>query len=180
MCYNSKCKSRPFDLAIRAFHHGISIFTEIMVMKKTMLFLLFVAGLMACNKDKFQTVPQIQFLSLNPTAWSRANTNLDAGPKLSIRLTDAEGDFGGSGNLRSYIYLRDTASSINRIDSFAFPDIPVTNQKNMDIQLDFRMIDVLRPASITGFDTFYFQVYVKDFANNKSNVLAVPPIVLTP
>lgn len=169
-----------FDSVVLEFHHGICIFTEIMVMQKTMLVLLLATGLMACNKDKFQTVPQIQFLSLNPTEWSRANNNLNAGPRLSIRLTDAEGDFGGSGNLRSYIYLRDTASSINRIDSFAFPDIPVTNQKNMDIELDFRMIDVLRPASITGFDTFYFQVYVKDFANNKSNVLAVPPIVLTP
>jgi hypothetical protein len=149
-------------------------------MKSSAFLFLVVLLLIACNKDRFSTEPQISLIGLSPDIWSRTNLNLEGGPKLSIRLTDLEGDFGAQNNLRSFVYLRDTSAAFFRLDSFPFPDLPITNTKNLDVQLDFRMIDVMRPSGLRPVDTFHFEVFVKDLGNHKSNVIMAPPLVLTP
>jgi hypothetical protein len=61
-----------------------------------------------------------------------------------------------------------------QLDSFKFPNLSTLNTKNLNVQLDVILDDLISsnpapPATIT--DTLFFEIYVKDRANNKSNVI---------
>ena len=146
-----------------------------------MRFLLFIAvvsiGLTYCKKDKYTTAPQISFLSLSPNYFRSADLGF-SGPVLSMQLTDAEGDLG----LKSYedtcfVYVKNLSIDPFETDSIPFPDLSgISSPKNLDVKMDVELRNIRysnnpnRPFT----DTIYFEVYVKDFAGNKSNVIKTP------
>ena len=144
-------------------------------MKINWFLLLVTLFLFSCNKDKFTTTPQISFRSLTPNFWLSSNFNYFNGPVLSIQLTDLEGDFGiNPGKDTSFVYVKNITVQPYDLDSFRFPDLSeISNKKNLNIQVD-AIINRVRCSAGTVFpliDTIYFEVYVKDFAKNKSNVI---------
>jgi len=87
-----------------------------------------------------------------------------------LQLTDAEGDFGDT----SYIYVRNLTTDSLRLDSFKFPNLATLNTKNLNVQVDVILANLIPsivnpPSTVT--DTLFFEIYVKDRANNKSNVI---------
>lgn len=134
----------------------------------------------ACTKDKFSSAPQIKFKSLKPNVFSRSNLNPLEGPVLTINLKDAEGDFGfNTGKDTSYVYVRNVTISPFKIDSLKFPDLANAKRQNLDADIDVLLRNVLansnqpiRPYT----DTLFFEVYVMDFAKNKSNVITAGPV----
>jgi len=128
--------------------------------------------LFSCAKDKFNTVPQIDFISLSPNNWASNNPNLN-GPILTFRLRDAEGDFGFQDTSISYVYIRNVADTLNSPDSLSFPNISLSDKSNLDMEVSVNINNALPPPHYPRpyTDTLYFEVYVKDFANNKSNVI---------
>jgi hypothetical protein len=139
---------------------------------------------MSCKKDKYTTAPQISFISLSPDYFNSINL-YNSGPVLSLQLTDAEGDLG----LRSYedtcfVYVKNL--SVPKItdsvpfyetDSIPFPDLSgIASPKNMNVRMDVELRNIRysdnpnRPFT----DTIFFEVYVKDFAGNKSNLIKTP------
>ncbi|HPH84590.1 MAG TPA: hypothetical protein PLC48_03990 [Ferruginibacter sp.] len=140
-------------------------------MRFTICILLIAFSLSACKKEKFESVPQITFKSFSPDVWyynSLSGTN--EGPVMSLQLTDAEGDFGDT----SYIYVRNLTTDSMRLDSFKFPNLATLNTKNLNVQVDVILANLIPsivnpPSTVT--DTLFFEIYVKDRANNKSNVI---------
>ncbi len=130
--------------------------------------------LYSCNKDKFTSVPQIKYKSVSPNAWLNAITPPGAGPVLTIHLTDAEGDFGFEDNKDSaWVYVKNMTIPPFNTDSFKFPNLGSSGGKNLEADIDIVITDALESSSTPGphTDTLFFEVYVKDFAKNKSNVI---------
>lgn len=147
-------------------------------MKRIVFTVLAGAFLCACNKDKFTSVPQIKFKSIAPNVWRSDNLSLTDGPVLTLQLTDAEGDFGFSdGQDTSYVYVKNLTIPPFDTDSFKFPDLSQAVRKNLDVELNVLITDALAVSNNPNrpyTDTLFFEVYVKDFAKNKSNVIVTP------
>ena len=130
-----------------------------------------------CKKDKFTTVPQITFKSVIPNVWLSTNTAFqkDFAPVLTIRVTDAEGDLGLKvGKDTSLVYVKNLVS--NAIDSSQLlPDIGTSAKPDFQADIAINLFSVMggKPGVTTRprVDTLYFEVYIKDFAKNKSNVI---------
>jgi hypothetical protein len=145
-------------------------------MRYILLIALLAISFAACKKDKFTTVPQIKFKSLKPNAWSSGNTILqkDFAPVLTVSITDAEGDLGfKSGSDTSKIYIKNLVT--NKIDSPFLPDIKTAGKSNFQADITFNLYSLMgeKPGVTTRprVDTLYFEIYVTDFAKNKSNVI---------
>jgi hypothetical protein len=128
----------------------------------------------ACNKNKFTTAPQISFKSIVPNTSSSTLTTPFGAPVLTIRVTDAEGDIGfKEGRDTAKIFVKNLL--INTIDSFLMPNIGTAGTKKFEADIVVNLYDAigcrstgpLRPRT----DTTFFEVYVTDFAKNKSNVI---------
>lgn len=147
-----------------------------------MRYLILMAAVMlvflSCNKNKYTSVPQIKFKSITPSFLSTTVGPPEDGPKLTIEVTDAEGDLGFTdGKDTSYIFIKNLTVPPFKMDSFKFPSTLATRKKfkaDVDIALegDGAQPGVLDRTCTSGCtDTLYFEVYVKDFAKNKSNVI---------
>lgn len=140
---------------------------------RTLLFLVLIVFFMiSCSKDKFTSEPIITYSSITPNSWSSANTSIN-GPLLKFQLTDLEGDFGFQDTSVSYVYVRNVADSLSPFDSIPFPPIDIADKKNLNVEVSVDLGNILPPAHITRpyTDTLFFEVYVKDFADHKSNVI---------
>lgn len=143
-------------------------------MRYTLLISILALLFIGCKKDKFTTAPQISFKSVKPDVWYSSNINPYEGPLLTIHLTDSEGDFGFANNKdTSYVYVKNITIPPYKIDSLKFPSLTSLNTKNLNVDVSVMIRSVLqgsgRPKPYV--DTLYFEVYVKDFAKNKSNVI---------
>lgn len=143
-------------------------------MRNTIIVVLICFLISACSKDKFKTEPQIKFKSIEPdvveSSITRDATNI---PVLTVGVTDGDGDLGFKADKdTSYIYVKNLTTA--KIDSFILPDLSRTAGKNFEADIQVTLFNVLggnpgipRPKT----DTLYFEVYVTDFAKNKSNVI---------
>lgn len=136
------------------------------------VFLLFVG----CNKDKFTTAPQITYKSLKPNVLS-LNLPLTGQeiPVLTLQVTDAQGDIGfRDGKDTAKLFIKNLLT--NKTDStLRLPDLSTVAGKNFqaNIEITLRTSILLEGSSRPGpkTDTIYYEVYMKDFAKNKSNVI---------
>ena len=139
-------------------------------MRYTFLIAIVVLLFTACKKDKFTTAPQISFKSIKPDTWVRGTTADEDFPFLTIEVTDAEGDLGLlKGQDTSYVYV--TNLRTNRFDSLRLPDISQASKKNFKADIVINMKKFMGAPNTTVKDTLYFDVFIKDFAKNKSNVM---------
>ncbi|MBP9097996.1 MAG: hypothetical protein KBF74_04210 [Ferruginibacter sp.] len=129
----------------------------------------------ACKKDKFTTQPQIEYKSVDPNY-----TSIDLGaviPDITFKVTDLEGDLGlKAGSDTAFIYLDNRLTGVNhKFDSLPFPDLKLSAGKRFEGEVKVSINKVLRciplPNGAQHIDTLYFDIYVKDFAKNKSNVI---------
>ncbi len=137
----------------------------------------------SCKKDKFTTAPQIEFVSISPNVVTRNLTSTEKylAPVLTLKITDAEGDFGSAS-------LTDTSSIIikhllsNNIDSLRFPDLSRAPKNNFEAEVEinlFGAIECYENGPVTPrVDTIFYEVYVRDSKNNKSNVIKTTTPVL--
>jgi len=145
------------------------------------ILLLLITGLffISCKKDKFNTVPQIVFKSLSPNSYRSDNLDPNSGPFLSFQLTDAEGDFGFKGKDSSWVYIKNLSTPPFITDSVKFPDLSdLKMTSNLNATISVNLNSALPPASsVPGTtDTLSFEIYVIDFAKNKSNVITSEPL----
>ena len=144
-------------------------------MRYLSLLVVLVVVFSACKKNKYTTEPQVKFKSISPdnAASSLTFTQKEFAPKLTIEVTDAEGDLGlVPGVDTTRIYIKNIL--LNKIDSFDMPEaLPGTKNFKADVEVNLyntlgcRAVGPPRPRT----DTIYYEVYVKDFAKNKSNVI---------
>jgi hypothetical protein len=150
--------------------------------------LLIIAGALAiggCKKDKFTTAPQITFKTISPQAMpsNLISTAQESAPKLVVNVTDQEGDLGFiNGKDTSRIYIKNLRN--NRLDSLVLPDIRSVAGKRFQADISVNLYPYMGSSCTTGprprVDSVFFEVYVKDFAKNKSNVIRtdIPALLL--
>ncbi|HQW85361.1 MAG TPA: hypothetical protein PK987_12885 [Ferruginibacter sp.] len=143
-------------------------------MRFTLVFAIIVLLFAACKKDKFTTAPQISFKSYNPDQGSNYSTNADE-PVMTLEITDAEGDLGFiAGSDTAKIYIKNLLTS--KEDSLIFPDLSAAGKSNFKAEIELGLLNVMGGRNLPVnqrpyLDTLYFEVYVTDFAKNKSNIL---------
>ncbi len=154
-------------------------------MRYSLLIVIAILFFTACKKDKFTTAPQISYKSINPDYYFTNFTNGQVMPVLTLGFTDLEGDLGFTGTDTSKIYIKNLLTG--NIDStLMLPSLSAASGKNfkgeIEITLDTRIIleGSVRPRPKT--DTLYYEVYIKDFAKNKSNVITTqrPVFAISP
>jgi len=154
-------------------------------MRITFLLAILVVAFSACKKDKYTTAPQIRFNSLSPNTFIAGRpVGSQQSPLLSIQLTDAEGDFGSEvGVDTSYVYIKNMTIPPYDLDSLFFPPIGNIKKKDLNAEITVDLSQgrglLVGTASVPTHpfvDTLRFEVYVKDFEGNKSNVITTEPV----
>ena len=129
--------------------------------------------IIACGKDRFQTVPQLRLKSRSIDVVP-ANGNL----RLNVEYTDKEGDVSDS-----LLIVRQRLNIRGRIQlppaPYKIPDFPKTDKGEFEITLayQFGLIFGLTPISLPGslkeVDTLRIKIVARDKAGNKSDTLVV-------
>ena len=141
------------------------------------LALIIVLGIIACGKDKFQTIPQLTLKSMNPEV-----VPVNGTLRLNIEYTDKEGDVSDTVfivrqrlNVRGPLLLPPSPYDI--------PEFPHTDKGEFEISLLYQrdlIFNITPPIRIPGsnpakyeIDTLRLKVVAKDKAGNKSDTLVV-------
>jgi hypothetical protein len=138
----------------------------------------------SCKKSDGNSAPKIKFKSVTPELFTGAQTGSIV-PILSIEVSDDDGDLGfADGKDTSYIFVKNLTVAPFRMDSFKFPaslsQVPKSTFKVYQlVDIDLNGLGAGRalasPSSVLTNtprrDSAYYEVYVKDFGKNKSNVI---------
>lgn len=143
-----------------------------------------VTGFIACKKTSSgDPVPKIAYSGLSKD--SIVNAGKDT---ISIMFTivDGDGDMPFDDDSTKEIFIRDSRTPTNAEIGLKMPEFPkglVKGGQSLDmkctINLDAFTYFVLRPSRPNG-DTLSFDIYVKDRAGNKSNMITTRPIYIQP
>ncbi len=148
----------------------------------------------SCKKSDGNSIPEIKFKKITSPLIN--NTSSSTIPILTISVKDADGDFGfKEGSDSSYIFIKNVTVAPFKMDSFKFPsNIANANIINNWVQADIVMnkgeggnnglnpiYGTIRPNRPYT-DSLFFEVYIKDFKKNKSNVIRTidPLLFITP
>lgn len=144
-------------------------------MRYTILFSIFLfALLMGCTKDKFGSKPTLTFKSVNTTV-------LPPGQLIEFTLSFADKE----GNLAGSIYVEKDeptcpASSFNETDSI--PSFPTSKNEKGEITVTYGNNASTSYSNIAPQcqrnDTAVFRFAIKDKANNISDTVSSPPIII--
>jgi hypothetical protein len=148
-------------------------------MKHYKLYLALLAAiiLIACNKEKFTTKPQLKFKGVNLTS-------VAAGQRLSfdLEVTDAEGDISDTFFMRREVRR---FPSLSQTDSFPIPigfEITKDFIANLNICFLNNRINQGCPSitarSSQSQDTTTFKFWLRDKAKNYSDTLTVPEVIV--
>lgn len=131
----------------------------------------------SCKKDKYTTAPQIEYVSVDPNFVDGTiplNSNEFTSAKVNFSITDGEGDLGFKGKDTSFIFIKNLLTG--KADSVIFPDLTAVKKKDFKAVVSSSLAKVIEKRTnpnpnVAKTDTIFFEVYVKDFAKNKSNVI---------
>ncbi|HEV8271297.1 MAG TPA: hypothetical protein VGQ04_08310 [Chitinophagaceae bacterium] len=132
--------------------------------------------MISCGKDKFETIPQLEYKSRN-TDIVPVNGSL----RLNIEFRDKEGDVNDS-----VLIVRQRLNKRGAVqlpaNPYGIPHFPTTDKGEFEITLDyqFQLITGLAPIRIPGsnpvkneVDTLRLKIVARDHAGNKSDTLVV-------
>lgn len=142
-------------------------------MRHTFLFsILLLLTLAACNKNKFNTVPSLKFKSVNTTAL-RNGEDL----RFILSFTDAEGDLTDTIFVQKIVKVCPVGGLNGSFKQpYKLPEFPTTKNQKGDISVTYSYTDVNPKCSRN--DTATFKFVLKDKAQNKSDTVTSPPIVI--
>lgn len=151
-------------------------------MKRNLVFLFLLVAVVACDKDKFQTKPQIQLKSQN-TSTVDANESL----RLVIEFTDKEGDVNDTLYIKKERLNRRKVATLRDSMDFKVPDFPTRTLAELMVNLEYEnhLKSAVNAPRIPGSnpavfepDTLNIKFVLKDKAGNKSDTLTVPNIIV--
>ena len=140
-------------------------------------------GMITCGKDKFETKPQLEYLSRN-TDIVDVNQTL----RLNIEFRDKEGDV--SDTLFIVRQRLNRKGPVQLPASFyLIPDFPKTDKGEFEITLDYSndLTTALTAIPIPGsgtpakkeIDTLRIKILARDLGGNKSDTLVVDNVYVT-
>ena len=150
-------------------------------MKKILAICLALAVLVACNKDKFQTKPQIKIKSTNTDIVPQNGTL-----RVTLEFTDKEGDVSDS-----LLIVRERLNRkfplVPAPSPYKIPTFPSTSKGEIEVDLDYQsgLVFGINPIAIPGSDpkqyepdTMNLKFVVRDLAGNKSDTASLGVIVI--
>ena len=155
-----------------------------MKMKNTFFvaFALVVVGFVTCIRPPdYPIIPRIAFVRMTKNTLKQGNTSSDS-LRLTLSFEDGDGDIGSNDSLN--VFLKDTRQSGATPESFRMPLVPEQGAKN-GISGEISLL-VYTTCCLPGcgsqlnkpVDSLFYDVYIKDRAGNKSNVVRTPLIAL--
>lgn len=146
-------------------------------MKRILFFCLIAAAVAACNKDKFQTVPQVKITSFGPDVVVKGQNF-----ELNAEITDKEGDLQDTFQLvRKRFY--GTTSAVDCV-KYSLTNLGFPSKDKIELRLTFAYGELNKPATIPYFpqeplDTqLQYGLIIRDKARNKSTYVESNKILL--
>jgi hypothetical protein len=140
-------------------------------------FLLFCGVLIsACEKNTVSKIPNLSLVGFGPADTIRAGID---DPFIVFRFTDGDADI--SNGSSSAVFIRDS-----RYDTFAKYDFPKIDESILDPKKGIAAQGVVFPdypfprldsIHLTNGDTLYYEMYITDRANNRSNTVTSQSII---
>ena len=141
------------------------------------LAVIIIFGMLSCGKDKFETKPQLEYLSRN-TEVVEAGQSL----RLNIEFRDKEGDVSDT-----LFIVRQRLNKKGPVQLpasyYPIPDFPKTDKGEFEITLDYsqQLTAALTAIPIPGtgtppkkeVDTLRIKIVARDLGGNKSDTLVV-------
>jgi hypothetical protein len=150
-------------------------------MKRIIVFSLLAAAVVSCNKDKFQTKPQIKIKSTNYEDVVPRTGTL----RITLEFTDKEGDVSDSILIvRERLNIKSPV--VPPLLPYKIPSFPNSKQGEIQVDLDydFGLTTGLLPIPVPGStpqqnepDTMTLKFVVRDKAGNKSDTAFLGIIV---
>lgn len=145
---------------------------------KILILLTFAAFFYGCKKSSYTTRPQISFNSVNSTVLYQGNV-----VTFQLNFTDKEGDIQDTLWVEKISRTCPNTPGVQFISKNKVPNFTATS--NLDGKLEISFVynaNVPGLSSIIGCsnrnDTSYFRFWLKDKANNRSDTIASPDIIL--
>ena len=140
-----------------------------------------VLSLIACDKDKFQTVPSLKLKSKSTDV-----VPLNGSLRVTLEFTDKEGDVHDSIWVKKQRLNQKVVATLRDSLVYKIPDYPDKTKGEFDITLDFQSIlSAINPPNIPGSnpprkepDTLNLKFAVRDKAGNISDSLSIGTIVV--
>lgn len=136
------------------------------------------------KKKKGSVIPSIGFIELTPNTVRSGNSEDTV--FIRFKITDGDADLGNTiGSNLADIYVKDSRDTTE--NGYYFPTIPkevlannagVTGECTLKVYASLFLIKRSDIAHENG-DTLHYDIYVKDRAQHKSNVIKTPDIYIT-
>ena len=145
-------------------------------------FALIVIGFATCIRPPdYPIIPRIAFVRMTKNTLKQGNTSSDS-LRLTLSFEDGDGDIGSSDSLN--VFLTDTRQSGATPESFRMPFVPEQGAKN-GISGEISLL-LYTTCCLPGcgsqlnkpVDSLFYNIYIKDRAEHKSNVIRTPLIAL--
>jgi hypothetical protein len=151
-------------------------------MKKLILAGFVLIVLMACNKDKYQTKPQISLKSI-----SNSVVVVNGGTTIALSYTDKEGDISDS----LFFIKKRLNQTVVKTDrdtiAYPIPSFPNYDKGEIDMALTYQndLVSAETPPPIQGSnpsvpqpDTLVLKIWIHDKAGHSSDTVTTSPIVV--
>lgn len=151
-------------------------------MKKLFLAGLVLVVLVACNKDKYQTKPQISIKSVGADV-----VPVNSGLNIVLSFTDKEGDISDSLYIKKIRLNKTVVATLRDSLKYKIPDFPDYSKGEINLQLDYQnnLISAINPPPIQGSnpskpqpDTLLFQIWIHDKAGHVSDTVTSKQVVI--
>jgi hypothetical protein len=144
------------------------------------LALIIVFGMIACGKDKFETVPQLTLKSIKPKAPEAVDPIKNPNLRINIEYTDKEGDVSDSLLIvRQRLNIKKPVTALNPYDIPSFPtkdrgefEVTLPYYTHLTVGMDAIPIPGTNPKR-NEVDTLRLKIVARDKAGNKSDTLVV-------
>lgn len=139
-------------------------------MRNPVIFSIFLLFLISCRKDKYTTIPQLKFKSVNKKIIQRGENIV-----FTLSFTDKEGDLSDKIMYRKVVK---NCTAGNFVDSSNFvPSFPAGKDQAGELIITLRYIDI-NPQCAPRSDTAVFKFVLRDKAKNLSDTAVSDQIII--
>ena len=151
-------------------------------MKKLLIAGFILIVLFACNKDKYQTKPQISLKSANPSV-----VPAKGGLNIVLSYTDKEGDISDTLFIKKIRLNKTIVPTLRDSIKYKIPDFPNYDKGEIDLALTYQydLVSAATPPPIQGSnpsqpqpDTLMIKIWIHDKAGNVSDTVTTGQIVV--
>ena len=151
-------------------------------MKKLLIAGFVLIVLLACNKDKFQTKPQIKLKSLSSTV-----VPVNGGLNITLSYTDKEGDISDTLFIKKERLNKTVVPTTRDSIAYKIPDFPNYDKGEIGLALNYQfdLVSAQTPPPIPGTnpsqpqpDTLNIKIWIHDKAGNVSDTVSTGQVVI--